>query len=194
MHETAANPATRATRLIGIAIPTLLELRAATLLSHTTGPDEDTEGVDALRAAGYAGGEAVYDAFEQWLGEESAAPDSTSRSAPDLTLQEFREGAARYFHAAGWGRVEFNSEHDQGVASLTMEHCWEADTGQPGSAPSCHVTTGMLAAFFGRLAGYPVSVLEIECSSSGAERCRFLLGNSEVMAFKWDQLSTDAHP
>lgn len=190
MTDTAPNPAIRATHLIGIAIPTLRELRAATLFSNARGPDENTDGVDALRVAGYAGGDAVYDAFEQWLAEESTAPGSAGRTAPDLTLQEFGEQAARYFHAAGWGSVEFNAEHDEGVASLWVEHCWEADPQQPESAPSCHVTTGMLASFFGRLAGYPVSVMEIECSSSGAERCRFLLGNSEVMAHKWEQLRT----
>jgi len=171
--------------LIGIAIPTLRELRAGTFSAHAAGPD----GVDALRAAGYAGGDAVYDAFEQWLAEEaSVASDSPNSSAPDLTLQEFGEQAARYFHAAGWGLVDFHSDHEQGVASLAMEHCWESDSGGGESAPSCHVTTGMLAAFFGRLAGYAVSVMEIECCSTGAEKCRFLLGNADVMAFKWEQL------
>lgn len=172
--------------LIGIAIPTLRELRAGLLAAHADSPD----GVDALRAAGYSGGDAVYDAFEQWLAEgANADSDSTNRSAADLTLQEFGAQAARYFQAAGWGNVQFNPEHEQGVASLTMEHCWEADLGGGGeSAPACHVTTGMLAAFFGRLAGYPVSVMEIECCSAGAEKCRFLLGNADVMAFKWEQL------
>ena len=189
MAETAANPATRATRLIGIAIPTLRELRAAALSRHASDAAGDAEGVDSLRAAGYAGGEAVYDAFEQWLAEEPSAQSSTaSRSAPDLTLQEFGERAARYFHAAGWGQVEFNAAHEEGVASLTMENCWEADADGSEPGPSCHVTTGMLAAFFGRLAGYPVSVMEIDCRSASAERCRFLLGNSDVMAYKWEQL------
>lgn len=172
--------------LIGIAIPTLKELRAGTLSAHAESPD----GVDALRAAGYAGGDAVYDAFEQWLAEAGAASNPANRSALDLSLPEFGERAAQYFQAAGWGQVQFDTDHEQGVASLTMEHCWEADSGRGESAPSCHVTTGMLAAFFGRLAGYPVSVMEIDCCSTGAEKCRFLFGNSEVMAFKWEQLRT----
>lgn len=186
MTETAASPPTRATTLIGIAIPTLRELRAGTLSSSAANAG-GIDGVDALRAAGYAGGEAVYDAFEQWLAEEQEA-GAANRAAPELTLQEFGEQTARYFHAAGWGRVDFNATHEEGVASLTMDQCWEADADGSEPTPSCHVTTGMLAAFFGRLAGYPVSVMEIECCSSGADRCRFLLGNSEVMAFKWEQL------
>ncbi|HEY4955732.1 MAG TPA: 4-vinyl reductase [Gemmatimonadaceae bacterium] len=187
MAETGAGPAARATQLIGIAIPTLRELRAAILASIATGTGGDTEGIDALRAAGYAGGEAVYDAFEHWLAEDATSSVS-SGSPQDLTLPEFGELAARYFHAAGWGLVEFDPGREQRVATLAMEDCWEADSAGNEAAPSCHVTTGMLAAFFGRLAGYPISVMEIECCSAGAECCRFLLGNAEVMAFKWEQL------
>lgn len=186
MAETAA---ARATQLIGIAIPTLRELRGATLARLSTDPAGEADAVDALRAAGYAGGQAVYDAFEQWLAEEETpAAFVGHRSAPDLTLKEFGDRAARYFRAAGWGLVEFGADPNESVATLEMENCWEAGTSGTATAPSCHVTTGMLAAFFGRLAGYPVSVMETECCSAGAERCRFLLGNTEVMAFRWEQL------
>jgi hypothetical protein len=30
--------------------------------------------------------------------------------------------------------------------------------------------------------------METECRSANADRCRFLLGNSEVMAYKWEEL------
>jgi len=179
---------TAAAQLIGIAIPTLRELRAATLACLSAGPTGEADAVDALREAGYAGGQAVYEAFEQWLAETSVSSDEGDRrSAPDLTIEEFGDRVAAYFRAAGWGDVEFDSEQKDGVATLTMENCWEVDAAG-SSAPSCHVTTGMLAAFFGRLAGYPVAVLEAECCSAGANRCRFLLGNAEVMAFKWEEL------
>ena len=169
-------------RLIGIAIPTLRELRGATLASLSAGPSGETDAVDALREAGYAGGETVYEAFEQWLLElESAA-------APDLTLDEFGARAADYFRAAGWGFVEFDPRQNDGIATMTIGDCWEVDRSSAAAGPSCHVTTGMLAAFFGRLAGYPVSVLETECGSTGAERCSFMLGNSAVMTFKWEDM------
>lgn len=172
-----------ARQLIGIAIPTLRELRAATLSCISAGPAGEADAVDALREAGFAGGPAVYEAFEQWLGESEG-----SQHAPELTVEEFGDRAARYFRAAGWGRVDFDSEIEEGVASISMEDCWEADQTAGGSSPSCHITTGMLASFFGKLAGYPVAVMETECRSANADRCRFLLGNSEVMAFKWDEL------
>lgn len=179
---------TAAAQLIGIAVPTLRELRAATLACLSASPGGEAAAVDALREAGYAGGQAVYEAFEQWIGETSTSSDAADqRSALDLTMQEFGDKTAAYFRAAGWGDVEFDSEQRDGVATLTIQSCWEADAGGAWT-PSCHVTTGMLAAFFGRLAGYPVAVLEAECCSAGADRCRFLLGNSDVMAYKWEEL------
>ena len=167
---------TAARQLIGIAIPTLKELRAATLAGGA-------DAVDALREAGFAGGPAVYEAFEQWLGETAA-----SHSAGELTIDEFGDRAARYFRDAGWGVVEFETMEDEGVASLSMDNCWESDQDAGGAAPSCHITTGMLAAFFGKLAGYPVAVMEIECRSADGERCRFLLGNSEIMSYHWEKI------
>jgi predicted hydrocarbon binding protein len=172
-----------ARQLIGIAIPTLRDLRAATLACISAGPAGEADAVDALREAGFAGGPAVYEAFAQWLGETDG-----SEQAPELSVEDFGERAARYFRDAGWGRVDFDSEIEEGVASISMEDCWEADQTAGGSSPSCHITTGMLASFFGKLAGYPVAVLETECRSANAERCRFLLGNAEVMAFKWEAM------
>ncbi len=170
---------TAARQLIGIAIPTLKELRAATLAGGS-------DAAEALREAGFAGGPAVYDAFEQWLGETATSPEA--QSASELTIDEFGDRAARYFRDAGWGAVEFETMEDEGVAALSIDNCWESDHGAGGAEPSCHITTGMLAAFFGKLAGYPVAVMETECRSTNAERCRFLLGNSEMMTFKWETL------
>jgi len=170
---------TAARQLIGIAIPTIKELRAATLAAGA-------DAVDALREAGFAGGPAVYDAFEQWLAEISASGESHSVS--ELTINEFGDRAARYFRDAGWGAVEFETMEDEGVASISMDNCWEADSHSEGAEPSCHITTGMLAAFFGKLAGYPVAVMETACRSANSEKCRFLLGNSEMMTYQWEKI------
>ena len=178
-------------QLIGIAIPTLRELRAATLSSPATAASSEAAAVDSLREAGYAGGEAIYEAFENWLSETAhVGPESESRAglARDLALDDFGDRVAQYFRSAGWGVLEFAPEEDEGVATLSIENGWEVDPKAAETKPSCHLTTGMLAAFFGRVAGYPVAVLETECCSAGADRCRFLLGNTEVMAFKWEQL------
>ena len=173
-----------ARQLIGIAVPTLREMRMTVLACISAGQSDDAAGVDALREAGFAGGPAVYAAFEQWLAENNAG------SAGELTIDQFGDRSAKYFRDAGWGLVEFDANSEDGVASLVMDQCWEADPSANDDNPACHITTGMLAAFFGQLPGYPVAVMETECRSSGGERCKFLLGNSEMMEYHWEHLES----
>jgi predicted hydrocarbon binding protein len=165
-------------QMVGVAVPTLRELRAAVLSSG----DPDAA-VSALREAGYAGGDAVYSAFETWLAESDADHVDTG----DLTLTEFGERTAKFFRDAGWGTVTFSQDESEGVAIVDIEDCWE---GPVSGDTGCQITTGLLASFFGRVAGYPIAVLETECCSSGSSRCRFLLGNSEVMTAKWEDLAS----
>jgi predicted hydrocarbon binding protein len=160
-------------KLVGVAIPTLRELRAAVLQSN----DPDAA-VSALREAGYAGGEAVHAAFEQWLEESGVSPDTG-----ELALEEFGERATTFFRDAGWGQLTFSPDENEGIALLDIDDCWEADADAEGGG--CQITTGVLAAFFGKIAGYPVSVLETECSAGG--RCQFMLGNAETMQYQWER-------
>jgi len=171
-----------ARQLIGIAVPTLREMRMTMLAGISAGQTDEADAVNALRSAGFAGGPAVYAAFEQWLAENDAG------SAGELTIEEFGDRSAKYFRDAGWGSVEFDATSENGVASLMMDQCWEADPSANDVNPACHITTGMLAAFFGQLAGYPVAVMETECRSSGGSCCKFLLGNSEMMEYHWEHL------
>jgi hypothetical protein len=55
--------------------------------------------------------------------------------------------------------------------------------------PGCYLSSGMFADFFGRLAGAPLAVMEVECRSMGSERCRFLLGSSETMQHVYDGMT-----
>jgi hypothetical protein len=50
----------------------------------------------------------------------------------------------------------------------------------------------MFADFFGRVADAPLAVMEVECRSSGSDRCRFLLGSTEVMTQVYDEMSRGA--
>lgn len=165
-------------QMVGVALPTLRELRAAVL---TSGDAEAAVG--ALREAGYAGGDAVHSAFESWLAEDS---ETKRTDAGDLSLAEFGEKTAKFFRDAGWGTVTFTQDEAEGVAIVDIEDCWE---GPVAGEAGCQITTGLLASFFGRIAGYPIAVLETECCSAGSSRCRFLLGNSDVMEAKWEELS-----
>lgn len=162
-------------KLVGVALPTLAALRSAILQS------QDAESaVNTLREAGYAGGEGVFDAFEQWLAETG----QTSGSA-DMALKEFGDRVEEFLRNSGWGDVAFSHDESEGIAMIDIDRCWEMSNGNEGEG--CHVTTGMLAGFFGRVAGYPMSVMETECCEGG--RCKFVLGNADVMQYRWEALS-----
>jgi len=176
--------------LVGVAIPTLRDLRAAVMSSSPT-----HAAVGALREAGFAGGDAIHAAFEQWLTESYGGLDDGEEQTPvpeagSLPLDQFSARASRFFRDAGWGELTFSHDESEGIAIVDIEHCWEASREGNPSGHGCHITTGLLAAFFGRIAGYPVAVLETECSGGGGEgsRCRFLMGNPEVMNYMWKQM------
>lgn len=173
-------------QMIGIALPTLKELRGATLASLASHGGGEADAVDTLREAGFAGGEAVLSAFEGWVRDRNSR--HVSAAVGELPLDDFAAMVRRFFYDAGWGEIDFTPNDDDGVAELIVRRCWECSASDPSDGPSCHITTGMLASFFGQLAGYPVSVLETECCASGDEQCRFLMGNAEVMTWKWETL------
>ena len=135
-----------------------------------------------LQEAGYAGGGALFEAFRGWLATHGAgAPDS-------LPLDEFQRLAGEFFRAAGWGSLTVGSLHDA-VATLDSPDWGEATPDAGLQQPYCHLSAGMFADFFGRVADAPLAVMEVECRSAGAERCRFLLGSSEMMQAVYDGMS-----
>jgi len=172
------------THLVGVAIPTLRELRSAVLAASSA-----ETAVGALREAGFAGGSAVHAAFEQWIAETGGSSSRGSRAdAGGLDLEEFGDLASRFFRDAGWGHVTFSPNETDGVAVVDIAECWEGGSDTGDGTAGCHVTTGMLASFFGQIAGYPVAVLETECCGGQESRCRFMMGNADVMNHKWEEM------
>lgn len=162
-------------QMVALTRASLAALRAA--LMRDAGPAAAT----CLQEAGYAGGDALFGSFAQWL---------RARGQPDpaeLDLSTFEAFATEYFRAAGWGALTVGSLADA-VATLDSEDWGEADPGSGLSQPGCHLTTGIFAAFFGQIAEAPLAVLEVECRSMGADRCRFLIGNAEVMEHVYHEL------
>lgn len=157
-----------AQHMLALTRASLLSLRAALLRSG------DAHAAVALQEAGYAGGDALFSAFRGWLGKRS---DIT---AEDLDVETFEHRLSEFFHESGWGTVRIGTIDDV-VATLDSPDWGESDGGSGMDQPSCHITTGMFADLFGRLAGAPVAVLEVECRSAGHERCRFLVGSPDVM-------------
>jgi predicted hydrocarbon binding protein len=135
-----------------------------------------------LQEAGYAGGAALFDAFRNWLASRGApAPD-------ELSLGAFQSYASEFFRETGWGSLTIGELHDA-VATLDSEDWGEASPDAGLEHPCCHLSSGMFADFFGRMAGAPLAVMEVECRSTGAARCRFLLGSTEVLQHVYEGMA-----
>jgi predicted hydrocarbon binding protein len=154
--------------MLAVTRDTLTALRSA--LMRDTG----AAAAGYLQEAGYAGGQALFDAFRRWLA-------ARGRGAPEsLSVDAFQREATDFFRHAGWGSLELGTIEDA-VATLDSSDWGEADPGSGAELPTCHVSAGMFADFFGRLADAPLAVMEVECRSRGDGRCRFLLGSTDVM-------------
>jgi predicted hydrocarbon binding protein len=162
-------------QLLAVSRAALATLRTALLR------DVDIAGATYLQEAGYAGSEAVFRSFREWLrGRIDADPG-------ELSLDEFGELASDYFRDTGWGTLQIGSLREA-VATVDSTDWGEADPGSALEHPGCHMTTGMFAGFFGQIAERPLAVLEVECRSTGAPRCRFLLGAGEVMNYIYEEI------
>lgn len=154
--------------MLAVTRDTLTALRTALLR------DTGAAAAAYLQEAGYAGGAALFEAYRRWL---AARGKGTPES---LSVDAFQREATEFFRQAGWGSLELGAL-DDAVATLDSSDWGEAEPDAGAELPSCHVSAGMFADFFGRLAEAPLAVMEVECRSRGDGRCRFLLGSTEVM-------------
>ena len=160
--------------LVALTRESLLAIRDA--MFRDIGPNAAA----VLQDAGYAGGPALFDAFSQWL---------ASRGGPTpeaLAAAEFGSRATEFFREAGWGSVQLGAL--ESVATIDSGDWAESDPGHPLEFPGCYYTSGVLADFFTRLAGEPLSVMEVECRSMGGDRCRFLVGSGETMQHVYEAM------
>ena len=167
-----ANTKTRPPEL-ALPVASLDALRVA--LIDTVGADAAAH---ALRAAGYAAGDAFFGIL--------AGPDADDPGA--ATADRFWRDLARLFASRGWGQLSFRRAHD-GVGSLEATDWVEARMDASAEQPSCHFTTGALANILGRTADGEVAVLEVECRSRGDQRCRFLFGSADAVYRLYDQIA-----
>ena len=162
--------------MVAVARESLLALRQS--LVRDLGP----EAAAYLQEAGYAGGESLFAAFGRWMNARGLGlPEELPRS-------EFARRATEFFKASGWGAIELGTL-GEAIATIDSLNWAEADPASGLEYPGCHLTTGMFADFFGRLAGTPLAVMEVECRSMGTQRCRFLIGGAEVMQHVYDQMA-----
>ncbi len=128
-----------------------------------------------LQEAGFAGGEDLYNAFAAWLRSSYGV-----EQPGQLDAQRLSEILARFFRESGWGSLSVTSLAPAAIA-LDSSDWSEADPTAAAQYPSCHLTSGLLADFLGRVSSAIVGVMEVECMSRGDARCRFLAGAPETM-------------
>lgn len=166
-------------KMLALTRASLLSLRSALLR------DSGQQAAVYLQEAGYAGGDALFATFRAWLSER------TDIAAEDLDVEAFEQRISEFFSESGWGRIEIGTIDDV-VATLDSADWGESEAGSGMQHPACHITTGMFADLFGRLAGAPVAVLEVKCRSAGDPRCRFLIGNPGVMDAVYEEIGRGA--
>jgi predicted hydrocarbon binding protein len=155
----------------------LHQLRAA--LERDTG----LQAASYLQEAGFAGGEELFAEFSEWL----LATRGVER--PDeLDSQYLSEVLSQFFSELGWGTLTVQPLGSAVVALDSVEWAEASDEGR-GEFPSCHLTCGLLADFFGRLSDGLVAVMEVECRTRGDARCRFLAGAPETLSALYDRMA-----
>jgi len=153
------------------------QLRAA--LERDTG----LQAASYLQEAGFAGGEELYGEFTRWL----MSTRGVERPA-DLDARFLGEALSQFFTEQGWGALTAQALGGTVLALDSAEWAEASDEGR-GEFPSCHLTCGLLADFFGRLSDGLVAVMEVECRSRGDARCRFLAGAPETLSALYDRMA-----
>jgi len=162
-----------------------LELSPRALHTLRTGLERD-HGYQAavyLQQAGFAAGADAFAAFEDWLQRHHRLP-----GAADLDAAYFGEAVSSFFGETGWGRLA-STQLSDAVLALDSKDWAEADPEGNQQYPSCHLSSGLLADFMGRLSGDTVAVMEVECRSRGDHHCRFLVGAPETLAAVYERMS-----
>jgi predicted hydrocarbon binding protein len=162
--------------MMGVTRDAMLALRR--VLFRETGANAATY----LHEAGYAGGKALHDAFVRWCRSKNLAlPEN-------MAAPQFEQHTTAFFSELGWGSLQVGMLRD---AVMTFESAnWaEADPASAMQYPGCYLTTGLFTDFLGRVGESPVTVMEVECRSMGAARCRFLVGSAETMQHLYDGMT-----
>jgi predicted hydrocarbon binding protein len=146
---------------------------------HASATERGGDATDAVRDAGYAAGQALLDSFGSWLRENGdVEPEALSDERFPALLQ-------RFFEANGWGDVTLTALSD----AVLMLDAWDWSEARV-SANGCPVSTGVFAGFLGKLAGAPLSVLEVDPGTAEPGRCRFLIGSIDVLAYVWQAMQS----
>lgn len=144
-------------------------------LRHRLERLDPAEAAAILHDAGFATGEALAITWQQRIADRTGLADPGT-----LDTRWFGPLLDELCVVLGWGSLSASA---LGPAALLLESGdWsEAEPASHGS-PSCHFTTGSLAAFLTLQAGAPIGVLEVECRSAGHGTCRFIAAAEATLA------------
>ncbi len=164
----------------------LLSWRSIHHLRQVLERDAGMQAATWLQEAGFAGGEAVYEAYREWLA------DRYSVERPSLLdVRHLGETLSAFFKEYGWGTTQV-SPITPAVIALDSVDWWEAEPALGAAYPSCHLSSGLMAEFLTRVSGTSLGVMEVECRSTGASRCRFLAGAPETLQILYSRMAEGA--
>jgi hypothetical protein len=173
--ETPSMNATSAARFVHVPAGLLSSVRRALVDDRPP-----LEAVTRLRQVGYELGSDVFDGLRERLEREGG-------DWAALEPEAFWRAAAEFFDALGWGTVEQRDLHPAlGAADLMDWIEAESDGGPPGS----HLTTGIFSGLLERMAGEPVSVMEVPTGDAG--RSRLIFGRGDVLAAVYESIRDGA--
>lgn len=154
----------------------LHQLRAA--LERSLG----VQAAPLLQEAGFASGEALSEELQRF----AKARYGVDR-LQELDMAYLGEALSGFFTAQGWGELSLGT---LGESVMTVDAPeWAESTPGSGQYPSCHVSAGLLADVFSRLAGGQFAAMEVECRSRGDARCRFLLAAPETLTLVYERMT-----
>ena len=140
-----------------------------------------------MQEVGYASGPEMFQSFKSWLNSRAAIEDPGELDATFLSSM-----VSDFFQEKGWGAVVIEQLGDSALTIDTTQWA-EAGTETTAAIPSCHLTTGLLAAFMTELAGDAVAVMQVECLTCGDDRCRFLAGSPATLQRVFDAMMQGRH-
>ncbi len=159
-----------------------LSSRAFHVLRSSLERDNGLQTAAYLQEAGFASGEDLYNAFV------SRVRDAYQLDSPgELDTVFLSEALSAHFGEFGWGSLKITSL-SAAVFALDSDDWAEATPEGGAQYPSCHLSSGLLSDFFGRLSDEPAAVMEVECRSRGDDRCRFLVGSPDSLAMVYDRM------
>jgi hypothetical protein len=172
-----------ATTVVTPANTFVLSRRSIQHLRQALERDAGGQAAAWLQEAGFAGGEALYLAYVEWLADRYAV----SRPAA-LDVRHLGETVSAFVREFGWGPVQV-APLTPAVIALDSADWWEAEPGAGAAYPSCYLSSGLLAEFLTRVSETPLGVMEVECRSRGDRLCRFLAGAPETLQILYERMA-----